>query len=524
MQFDSVFTVKKEIEKETFLREALIEIAKSSEAPIDVVNSQFGEVRESVKEIMVCSAHVESDYTASIGYDRKEQYQTTESKYVTEGGWYTCDGVKRRASHSGTYKVDCIKERTVTDWQPYSGHIAGDETRAEMNGCEGPSIDIGRALNTIKSESIVEEGYAEVDESSLIKVKSSCKFYVEQGIRYPGDHHKDMRSTATVDVENLSCYIVPFYEVEYTYNGKQYKVEGFACGEPIVAAQTPPNDVDIVEVAERDTKKYKIARIAGWGSFAGTYVLSWIMFAIGVYWTWFIPTIALVAAIVLHIVHDKKYSEKLRSLKEDNIKLKREELSRALSKVGYAPLNTAEEEYFNEKKGGKIYALTHQKKKVTGWAILGGVISVILIITSLIGGAAAEKERLHSPDQVRISLVSKTQEYNEDVSTYIYSGCYYVYTEFRISADEVGVDYIKYETTITDKQGKELGTITTALSDMKLGAGGTKTYKTYLEDYQPASDSLFLSLYEADYNDLTFSYKILSIRFSDGGFYNGEYY
>ena len=48
MQFDSVLTVKKEITKEAFLRKALIELAKASETPIDVVNSQFGEVRESV--------------------------------------------------------------------------------------------------------------------------------------------------------------------------------------------------------------------------------------------------------------------------------------------------------------------------------------------------------------------------------------------------------------------------------------------------------------------------------------------
>lgn len=140
MQFDSVFTVKKEITKETFLREALIEIAKASETPIDVVNSKFGEVRESVKEVMLCSAHVESDYTASIGYDRIEQYQSTESRRLSEGDWYTYKGVRKRATYTGTHTVDCIKERTVTDWQPHSGHISGDSVCAEMNGCKDTSI------------------------------------------------------------------------------------------------------------------------------------------------------------------------------------------------------------------------------------------------------------------------------------------------------------------------------------------------------------------------------------------------
>lgn len=522
MQFDSVFTVKKEITKETFLREALIEISKESESPIDVVNSTFGEVRESVKEVMLCSAHVESDYTASIGYDRKEQYQTTESRYLHQGDWYTCGGVQKRADYNGNFKVDCVKERIVTDWQPHSGHISGDATCARMNGEDDTSISIVNILKTIKDDSIVEKGEAEVDNESFRRVQTQCEVNVESGIHFPGDHHKDFSSDADITVKSLECYKLPFYEVEYTYNGKKYKVEGFACGELEVAAQTPPNNVNIDAVAERDTKKYKTGKIAGWSAFAGTYVFSWIMFAVGVYWTWFIPILALVAAIVLHITYNKKYSELLRSLKEDNIKLKHAELKGALSKAGYAPLTANEAEYFNEKKGGASYAASHTKKKPTGWAILSGILCVVLLITSLIGGANAKDAKLHSPEQVTISVTSKSQEYKANVSPYT-NGCYYIYLDYQISAKDIGIEYIQIKTTVKEN-GNEIGTIRSSFSSMNLDAGAQKSYQTYLQDNQPEknNNTFFLTLYDAKYSELSFSFEILSIQFSDGDYYHGN--
>ena len=519
MQFDSVLTVKKEITKEAFLRKALIELAKASETPIDVVNSQFGEVRESVKEVMLVSAHVESDYSVSIGYDRTEQYQSTERKYVSKGSWYTCNGVRQWADHGGTYTVDCIKERTVTDWQSHSGHISGDATCAEMNGDTGTRINVDHILITIKEDSIVERGEAKVDNESFLKVQLRCEAEVESRINFPGDRHKNFDSNADITVKSVECYKLPFYEVEYTYRDKKYKVEGFACGELAVAADLPPNDINIEAVAKNDTKKSKAGKIAGWIAFASTYVFAWVMFAIGVYWTWFIPVVALAAAIVFHVLHNKKYSEKIRSLKEDNIKLKCNKLKDVLAEKGYDPLTEEESDCFDEKKGGAEYAARHKKGGVVGWAVLGGILTAALIITSLIGGANANKARLHSPEQVTIALVNKTQEYDPDASPYI-NGCYYIYLEYHIAAGEIGVDYIQFRTTVSDESGEELGSITTSLSTMNLDAGGEKSYETYLQENQPEKNQFFSSLYDAVYSDLSLEYEILSIGFSDGEYYH----
>lgn len=96
MDFDKVYTVNKEHSKEQFIRAAMIKLASNPETPVDVVKADFGEVKESVKEVILCAGHVEADYTASIGYDRQEQYETTESKRLDEGDWYTYKGVQKK--------------------------------------------------------------------------------------------------------------------------------------------------------------------------------------------------------------------------------------------------------------------------------------------------------------------------------------------------------------------------------------------------------------------------------------------
>ena len=114
MEFSKVYVAKKSRSKEEFLRQSIIELASKIEAPMDVVNSTFGDVSETVREVIVCTAHVDTDYSASIGYDRtveKEVYNKNSGKWETE------------------------KEK-VTDWRPFSGHINGDSTSVALNSNE----------------------------------------------------------------------------------------------------------------------------------------------------------------------------------------------------------------------------------------------------------------------------------------------------------------------------------------------------------------------------------------------------
>ena len=147
--FEQVYTVERELSKDQFMREVLVKLASHYDTPNDVCNASFGEITESIKEVIVCSAHVESDYSASIGYDRVEEYWDKEKKFDHNGGHYY---------------VDVKKTRTVTDWHPHSGHIAGDATCAAFNEDEhGYAMDeherIAPILRAIKEESIIHKSF-----------------------------------------------------------------------------------------------------------------------------------------------------------------------------------------------------------------------------------------------------------------------------------------------------------------------------------------------------------------------------
>ncbi len=527
MEFEHVYTARKEHTKEQFLREALIRIASNTKTPVDAVKADFGEVKESVKEVIVMAAHVSSDYSASIGYDREEDYRTTESKYLNEGEWYTYNGVQRRANTSRRYEVDVVKTRTVTDWQPFSGHIDNDVACAAINGDE--EYDDSRLIEVLQSAEnkgyTTEEGEAVVSQKGFETVKSSCINVVESEIDFPGDRYRDFHSNPTVDVNSLECYKLPFYEVEYTYKGKKYKISDFANGDFRLNADYPPNDVDVVAVASNDTKPYRTQMIVGWATFGLLFVLSCVLMAAKAFWLFIPTTLALALAITLHVISDKKYSERIRELTENNVISKRKELENVLTKKGYDKLTEDESGLFDSKKIGETASYSNQRKGVKIPAIICSIATAILIIVSIavpsVQASAAKDKALHSPDQITVSIISKTQEFKETDSVYS-SGCYYIYLDYKITAKDMGATYVTLQTTIYDKSGKELGELNTSL-DIDVKAGSTNTYSTYVENYDLDRNETFKALYNTKFSDLKFEIKIKRITFSDGKYWKQGY-
>lgn len=523
MDFDKVYTVNKEHSKEQFIRAAMIKLASNPETPVDVVKADFGEVKESVKEVILCAGHVEADYTASIGYDRQEQYETTESKRLDEGDWYTYKGVQKRANHSGTYYVDVVKTRTVTDWHPYSGHIEGDAVGAAINGDEECSAKrLIEVVKETKDESVVEGGEAVLSPYGLEEVKEDCRAVVEARIELPGDHRRNFNSNASVDVNTLECWKLPFYEVEYTYKGKQYKVADYACGDFEIEAECPPNDVNIAADASRDTKSYRIGMIVGWPLFGLLYVLSWVLiFVAKVYWMWIPATAALGIAITFHVVSNKKYIARIRELTEDNVTLKQKELESSLSRKGYEKLTATETSLFDAKSTGNSYVYKNKRKGVTAPAILSSIVTAILIMVSLAAWTAAKDSAkyaaLHSPEQFTIAITSKTQEYKDYDVSYANWG-YFVYLTYDVTSKEIGARHMQLQTTVYDKSGREIGSIRTELTNMNMDSNAKKQYSTYLKEerLETSKNKLFVELYNSQYSDLTFKIEILSIDFSDG--------
>ena len=259
MEFSKVFTVKKEVNEQEFLRNVMIGLSKDEKSPANIMNAKFGKISEFVSEFLVLSADVEVNYSGSCGYDRQEQYQTTESKYVSEGECYTYQGVSKRATASGRVQVDVIKTKTVTDWRPHSGVINTNETVFVLN--EEEDDELRRlflpAIKAAKNENVVEEGTASVNSSAYKSALTTCKCLASGEVRWPGDHYKDTTYSYKTDEKSLECYLVPCYMVEFVYNGKKYRARGLAIGKVNEVHQIPASDgkVQSIEIIEKRRQK-----------------------------------------------------------------------------------------------------------------------------------------------------------------------------------------------------------------------------------------------------------------------------
>lgn len=175
-------------------------------------------------------------YTASIGYDRIEQYETTEKVY----------------DNGHSYNKRVIKERTVTDWRPFSSTMGGDysvyvcatdyfsklrehapvvddggvdEIAAipafcEQNGIHGQPQEYDRGytagfvtlpINIGKENAYANSGKEKVQNIISQKISSNA----------PGDHIKDIDWHGKVE-RNYTCIYRPFWLTKYSYNGDAY--------------------------------------------------------------------------------------------------------------------------------------------------------------------------------------------------------------------------------------------------------------------------------------------------------------
>lgn len=526
MKFDRVRTAKATYTKDEFIRSVLIELARQIETPVDVVKADFGEVSENNREVLGCKAHVECDYTASIGYNRTEQYQTTESKYLNEGDWYTYDGVRKRAAYNGSYKVDCVKQRTVTDWSPHHGHISGDSTSLVFNE-KGRSLDVydeafmlSEIISSLKNENVIETGSADVLSDRLEAAKAFCDWQVHKDVNFPGDCYKDDCYNSAIDVKYLECFILPFYEVNFKYNGKEYHASGFPCGDNMqVQTEYPPDEIDIDTVAENETKIYKKGKIAGWSCFAGLFCLACGLLAVNIFWMWIFPLIMLGVAVTLHILSDKKLHACRKKSTENKLVEKRQRLENVLADKNYDELTPSENIYFDEKDYGRknVRIKSSNVKLLT---IIASVAMVILLIVtfslSSIAKTKAEEaayKALRSPDQFTIQVISKREEIKNSYTTE-----YYVYLKYTVEAKDIGATYMKFNTIVYDNTGKELGSVDVNLTQMNLKSGEKKEYEIYLKDSSP--DTFFSTLYNTSYSELSFKTEITYINFDEGGSYS----
>ena len=510
MQFNTILTIQPEYSHQAFLRQLLIELGTNEDTPIDAVDVKFGEVKESIREIVLCKAKVEGECTASVGYDRKESYIDYEEYKEKVGDTYI------------TRKRPVTKYKTVTDWHPFKTHYAGETMCAVYNSDAYDDEDggrIGRVIQAITEPYMKIEGSATLSNNALDEVLDACKSSIRADkVRLPGDHVKNKQYADQATVQEIYCYKVPYYEVTYTYKGKQYEAGGFATGRICVEAEYPPNDIDITAVVKAKTAGRAAMQRLWWILFAASLALATVLcFFMKFPWLCPLPVVLLIIAQASSRAYERAYLKYSDQLSGDVMGSKVAALKAALDKHGFEPLDEDECDDLDYcTVPGAAPLKDRGARNILSWAL-----AILLIIASAITGYLGYQSALHSPKNVDIQVVEKNQYFDADADFYI-NGCYVIELDYQIESEKLGVEYIEMKVHVYDKAGNELGTIRSTLSNLEIEQNETVTITTNLKEGQPDQNEFFTELYNAELKDLKFEFEIGSIKFSDGEYYTSK--
>lgn len=289
-------------EKEV-LKKLLILFAKDENVAPDLLRANFS-VRKMEKTFICVIGEASTDFTCSVGYDRKENYVEIEKQ-------------KKSVKQSdGSYKWEYVevpvnKTRTVTDWSPFSGSKSGKcfsflcedgKYTKECAELEGLVRDLQVEEMEETDESFTaDEQFLQEGRRSLI---SEIEVRAQMGL--PGDHHRDFRGSSSAEVLLLRRWLLPYYIISYSYKGKQYQLEikGYKTD---FSVELGEEQKEMLKYTPRDTKKEasdkyrllsKSALVCGIAGAVGV-AFSWVSFL-----GW-LP-LAFIPAIILTVLYFKK--------------------------------------------------------------------------------------------------------------------------------------------------------------------------------------------------------------------------
>lgn len=234
MKFNKTYEyAKTPLTKKEYIKDFLEGLYDDSKCPTNLFDGlSIVGTEEYTETVGYFIGNVEADYTASVGYERIEQYEATESRYVQQGGVYKYQGAYRTAKQGGTYPMDVVKERKVIDWSPMSLHESYQDYAA-LN-CESWKY---LNLSSIFQFVIEQNGENFVETNTEVEIKRGLEEDairdIESRIQYhkanwPTDNVKDIRSSGSAKLTKNACFIVPCYKIDYTFEGKKFKSSGFA--------------------------------------------------------------------------------------------------------------------------------------------------------------------------------------------------------------------------------------------------------------------------------------------------------
>lgn len=259
-----------EYTEKDFLRAAWLSLA-AEDAPLEIFQENFGEVRKTEHEIYMDSVEADLSYHASIGYDRKEPYIDYED-YYENVPYIAYEKQLNSVTHQyeerqvTKYKKEkrqrqVTKYKTVTDWSATSGtHHASSSAVVENK--EFTYLD--EYLFLVSSKSAKESSMAtpSEDEAKAMQVTEAARKdadreharafddSVERSLG--GDQHRDV-NWSVARITDCSSWL--FKTTEYTatisLGGKTYTKRAFPFGDMKIGGDTVKNTVSPESVAQK---------------------------------------------------------------------------------------------------------------------------------------------------------------------------------------------------------------------------------------------------------------------------------
>ncbi len=367
--------------KESFVRDSLIEIYSSIDAPVTIDSIEFSDVHESTYQILGQTSDYEITYSSEIGYDREEQYLEEETKY------------DRDLQRNITRNV--VKTRTVTDWQPYNGTVT--KKGAFLNELtNNDTVDLGDFDETIACQfagfcydesEVCFNGTPVGDPEKLATVDfveptaADIKYAIDRGAtkpkvefesEMPGDRYRNLKITCKATNTVPTVFAVNRFKAAFDFDGKTHYARQFTTESlPGVFCSYRKND-DVLEDLKKNCDEeikndpiYKknddIATYSGIGLFVGIALvfLCMIIPAIPSMLAFFGVIAAIVSGILMSKFGKKRdaqkklIKEKFEQLGKDHKKelqkQKAELLNARFAMMGLEPLSDLEMERFKLK-------------------------------------------------------------------------------------------------------------------------------------------------------------------------------
>ncbi len=329
---------------EQFAREAYIHLFSDLQTPQDIHKADFLPVVTEYPQFTFFLGDYALNYTVDIGHYRKEQYVTYQTRYV--------DG-----KH---VKEQVVKERTVTDWMPFSGDYKREniltlgavslpeKSDIYLDFEEDEVLALRRYLAEHGSESVVNYENSGMVERIIPPSEADTRRAMErkaEELAYdckqtlPGDTYQNFTYSVSSTAKEVDWMMVPEYALGFSYEGESYEVRSFASEIRTRLSKTPRQNAQTeIEEKLRSQKKKTL-----WFPVGGLIALFFLLSLLGIdAFEILIPIVAIVYAVL----HYKYWNRRVKKATTELVKKRQEEkiqhLQRLLQAKGMEPMSEEE--------------------------------------------------------------------------------------------------------------------------------------------------------------------------------------